>query len=137
MPETRHPKDILKVQIKHKQKNPQGSAKPVPQVLEYNKLNKLYYPIQLYSLGKTPTCNQILKAFNTVENLLTATDHPELTHSCYEDDTHLVAKPTWENKKHQQFQSVTKKTSLHLLQVQSSTMSNIKQNTTCILEDEL
>lgn len=94
MPEKSHPKDILKVQAKTQAENKQGSAKPVPQLLEYNKLNKLYYPVQLYSLGKTPTCNQILKAFNTVKNLLTTTDHPELTHSCYEDDTHLVAKPT-------------------------------------------
>lgn len=94
MPETSHSKEILKGQDKTQLENKQDSAKPVPQLLEYNKLNKLYYPIQLYSLRETPTCKQILKAFNTVENLLTTTDHPELTHSCYEDDTHLVAKTT-------------------------------------------
>lgn len=47
MPETNHPKDILKVQAKTQAKNKEGSAKPVPQLLEYNKLNKLYYPVQL------------------------------------------------------------------------------------------
>lgn len=52
--------------------------------------------MQLYSLGekKKTIRNQILKAFNTVANLLTTTDSTDLTHSCYENDAHVVAKPT-------------------------------------------